>query len=219
MKQRAGGAVLQQRGAVEQGAAPVAGIGGRHSRQQRRGVLQIGRKAAEHCDGAAHKPAAHQEIAGKVSHQGQLGGDYEIGPLGAGGANAADNQRGVSVKIARRGIDLEQRDTQDESSVTTIRRRLLTYLSHYAYNTVVKEDTVRTSLDVPIGLHRRLHAAAARKGCSARQLILRGIERALRDAEPQRPRRRLSLAAPIVASTGKPFDLANEQIYDLIEFP
>ena len=114
---------------------------------------------------------------------------------------------------------MEQRDTQDESSVTTIRRRLLTYLSHYAYNTVVKEDTVRTSLDVPIGLHRRLHAAAARKGCSARQLILRGIERALRDAEPQRPRRRLSLAAPIVASTGKPFDLANEQIYDLIEFP
>jgi hypothetical protein len=83
----------------------------------------------------------------------------------------------------------------------------------------MKEDTIRTSLDVPIGLHRRLHEAAAREGCSARRLILRGVERAIREVEPQRPRRRLSLDVAIVASTGKPFDLTNEQIYDLIEFP
>ncbi len=83
----------------------------------------------------------------------------------------------------------------------------------------MKEDTVRTSLDVPIELHRRLHEAAARKGCSARQLILRSMERVVREAEPQRPRKRLSLEIPIVASTGKPFDLTNQQIYDLIEFP
>jgi hypothetical protein len=87
------------------------------------------------------------------------------------------------------------------------------------YIIVVKEDTVRTSLDVPVGLHRRLREAAAQKGCSARQLILRGIERAIRDVEPQRPRRRLSLDVPIVASTGKPFEMTSEQIYDLIEFP
>ena len=87
------------------------------------------------------------------------------------------------------------------------------------YIIVMQEDTVRTSLDVPVELHRRLHEVAARKGCSARQLILRGIERAIRDAEPQRPQRRLSMEVPIVASTGKPFDLTNEQIYDLIEFP
>lgn len=83
----------------------------------------------------------------------------------------------------------------------------------------MKEDTVRTSLDVPVGLHRRLHETAAREGCSARQLILRGIEQAIRGVEPQRPRRRLSMDVPIVASTGRPFDLTNEQIYDLIEFP
>lgn len=83
----------------------------------------------------------------------------------------------------------------------------------------MKENTVRTSVDIPTGLHRRLHAAAAREGCSARRLILRGIERTIRDAEPHRPRRRLTLDVPIVPSTGKPFDLSNEQIYDLIEFP
>jgi len=83
----------------------------------------------------------------------------------------------------------------------------------------MKGTSIRTSLDVPADLHRRLHAAAAREGCSARRLILRGIERAIRDAEPQRPRRRLSLDAPIVPSTGKPFHLTNEQIYDLIELP
>ena len=39
------------------------------------------------------------------------------------------------------------------------------------------------------------------------------------DAGPQRPKRRLNLDKPIVASTGRPFTLTNEQIYDLIEFP
>ena len=82
-----------------------------------------------------------------------------------------------------------------------------------------RKETIRTSLDIPIGLHRRLHEAAARRGCSARQLILESIERAVKDAEPQRRKRRLSLDVPIVASTGKPFALSNDEIYDLIEFP
>jgi len=81
------------------------------------------------------------------------------------------------------------------------------------------EKTMRTSLDIPSGLHRRLHEAAARKGCSARQLILRSIERAVEELEPKRPKRRLSLDRPIVPSTGKPIDLTNQRIYDLIEFP
>jgi hypothetical protein len=83
----------------------------------------------------------------------------------------------------------------------------------------VKPDSVRTSIDLPRDLHRRLHEAAARKGCSARQLILAGIERVVAQAEPARPRRRLSLDPPIIPSTGRKIDLTNEQIYDLIEFP
>ena len=81
------------------------------------------------------------------------------------------------------------------------------------------EQTIRTSLDIPLGLHRRLREIAARKGCSARQLILRGIEQTIRESEPQGPKKRLSLDIPIVPSTGKAFDLTNEQIYGLIEFP
>jgi hypothetical protein len=79
---------------------------------------------------------------------------------------------------------------------------------------------VRTSIDLPRDLHRRLHEAAARRGCSARQLILASIEQVVATAEPARPCRRLSLDPPLVPSGGrKPFDLTNEQIYDLIEFP
>lgn len=81
------------------------------------------------------------------------------------------------------------------------------------------EQTVRTSLDIPVALHRRLHKAAARQGCSARQLILRSIERAVQEAEPHRPKRRLRLDPPIVPGIGKPFNLTNEQIHELIEFP
>lgn len=97
--------------------------------------------------------------------------------------------------------------------------RQLTYLSHNAMFMFVSPDSIRTSIDLPRDLHRRLHEAAARKGCSARQLILRSIERAVEESTPKRPRRRLSLERPIVSSRRKPFDLTNEQIHDLIEFP
>jgi hypothetical protein len=80
-------------------------------------------------------------------------------------------------------------------------------------------QTIRTSIDLPRDLHRKLHELAARKGCSARQLILRSIADSVDVPEPQRPKRRLKLDNPIIPSTGKPFDLTNEQIYDLIEFP
>jgi hypothetical protein len=36
----------------------------------------------------------------------------------------------------------------------------------------MKSNAIRTSIGLPPDLHRRLHEAAARKGCSARKLIL-----------------------------------------------
>jgi hypothetical protein len=85
---------------------------------------------------------------------------------------------------------------------------------------VVKPHSIRTSIDLPRDLHRRLREAAARKGCSARQLILASIERAVAETEPALPKRRLSLDPPLVPAAGrKPFDLTNEQIFDLIDFP
>ena len=84
---------------------------------------------------------------------------------------------------------------------------------------MIDKPTIRTSLDIPRELHRRLHEKAARTGCSARQLILRSRERELEVPEPRRHRKRLPLEPPLIPSTGKPFDLTNEQIYELIEFP
>jgi metal-responsive CopG/Arc/MetJ family transcriptional regulator len=80
------------------------------------------------------------------------------------------------------------------------------------------QDHIRTSIDIPKTLHRKLHEAAARRGCSARQLILSSIERVIAE-EPQPRKRRLSMDKAIIPSRGKIFDLTNEQIYDLIQFP
>lgn len=61
-------------------------------------------------------------------------------------------------------------------------------------------ETVRTSLDIPSPLHRRLHEAAERRGCSARQLILRSIERLVAE-ELSGPGHRVQL--PIVPAAGR----------------
>jgi hypothetical protein len=83
----------------------------------------------------------------------------------------------------------------------------------------MKKETIRTSLDIPRELHRRLREAAARRGCSARQLVLQGVRIAVEGDSPRPPRKRLSLEPAIVPWRGKPFNLTSEQIHDLIEFP
>ena len=83
----------------------------------------------------------------------------------------------------------------------------------------MKSDAVRTSIDLPRDLHRRVHEAAARKGCSARKLILAGIERAVEEARPSRPKRRLSLDPPLIRPAGRRIRITNDEIYELIELP
>lgn len=83
----------------------------------------------------------------------------------------------------------------------------------------MKPAAIRTSIDVPRDLHRRLHEAAARKGCSARKLILAGIVRAVEETRPSRPSRRLSLDKPLIRPAGRRIDLTNEDAYELIELP
>jgi hypothetical protein len=95
----------------------------------------------------------------------------------------------------------------------------LTYLSRLEHNSAMEKAPIRTSIDLPRDLHRRLHEAAARKGCSARKLILAGIERAVEDTQPTRPKRRLSLDTPLIPPAGRKLDMTNEEIYELIEFP
>jgi len=83
----------------------------------------------------------------------------------------------------------------------------------------MEQKAIRTSIDLPRDLHRRLHEVAARKGCSARKLMLAGIERAVEETTPARPKRRLSLDTPLIPPAGRKLGMNNEEIYDLIEFP
>lgn len=83
----------------------------------------------------------------------------------------------------------------------------------------MKSSAIRTSIDLPRDLHRRLHEAAARKGCSARKLILVGIERAVDESKAARPKRRLSLDPPLIRPARRKINLTNADIYDLIQLP
>jgi hypothetical protein len=83
----------------------------------------------------------------------------------------------------------------------------------------MEQNAVRTSIDIPRDMHRRLHEAAARKGCSARKLMLAGIEQAIEETAPARPKRRLNLDEPLIPPAGRKLDMTNEEIYELIEFP
>jgi hypothetical protein len=64
----------------------------------------------------------------------------------------------------------------------------------------MKPDTVRTSLDIPASLHRQLHEAARRRGCSARQLILGYMERLVAEELPHEPHR---VSLPLVPAAGR----------------
>ncbi|MBZ5606947.1 MAG: hypothetical protein LAP38_01705 [Acidobacteriia bacterium] len=77
----------------------------------------------------------------------------------------------------------------------------------------MRPKSVRTSVDLPRDLHRRLHEAAARKGCSARQLVLAAIEQAI--SSPQRRKSRLILDRPLLAGQRKPISITNQEIYEL----
>jgi len=77
----------------------------------------------------------------------------------------------------------------------------------------MKPDTVRTSVDIPRNLHRRLRQEAARRGCSARQLILTAIEQTV--AAPPPKKGRVIIDRPLIAGRRKPFSLTNDEIYEL----
>ena len=76
----------------------------------------------------------------------------------------------------------------------------------------MKKDAVRTSLDIPVLLYRQLRETARRRGCSARSLILRSIEREIA-ADPERKTR---VQLPLVATGGPPIHPTSEEIYDAL---
>ena len=72
--------------------------------------------------------------------------------------------------------------------------------------------TVRTSLDIPEDLHRRIHEAAKRRGCSARALILSSIEREVTFESGAKRR----VQTPLVLGEGEPVNPGNDEIYDVL---
>ena len=76
---------------------------------------------------------------------------------------------------------------------------------------------MRTTVDIPDQMYRRLKGRAAREGRSAKDLILRGVEQILR-GERRPPGRRVKL--PIVRSKHPgTVALDNARIYEVISFP
>jgi hypothetical protein len=81
----------------------------------------------------------------------------------------------------------------------------------------MKKEAVRTTVDIPAPLYRKLKEQAAAQGRSVRELILVGVQATLLQGKRARPRR---VKFPLIKSKGGPkVELTNEQIYEHVEFP
>jgi len=76
---------------------------------------------------------------------------------------------------------------------------------------------MRTTVDIPDALYRRLKSKAAEEGRSVKQLILRGVEAEMRVVRRTRSR---FVSSPIVPSKNPAsLYLDNDKIFELIPFP
>jgi hypothetical protein len=80
----------------------------------------------------------------------------------------------------------------------------------------MKRDSIRTTVDIPAPLYRRLKAQAAANGRSVRELVLVGVQTVLLQSRRPRPQR---VQFPLIISDGPKVDLTNEQLYERVEFP
>jgi hypothetical protein len=76
---------------------------------------------------------------------------------------------------------------------------------------------VRTTIDIPDALYRRLKARAAAEGRAAKALILQGVEQVL---AAEKPASNTPVTLPLVKSKrpGR-IRIDNARIYDIISFP
>ena len=80
----------------------------------------------------------------------------------------------------------------------------------------MKQEAIRTTVDIPVSLYRKLKEQAAAQGRSVRELIVAGVKTTL--LEGKRPRAK-KVRFPLIVSSGRKVDLTNEQIYEHVEFP
>ncbi len=75
---------------------------------------------------------------------------------------------------------------------------------------------MRTTVDIPAPLYRKLKEQAAAKGHSVRELVLAGVRSVILQGQRPRPKR---VRFPLIVSEGPKVDLSSEQIYEHVEFP
>ena len=76
---------------------------------------------------------------------------------------------------------------------------------------------MRTTIDIPDELYRKIKILASQRGTSVRQLVMDGLALVARPASPARRKR---FEIPIIRSTRTDkLNLNNDNIYDFIEFP
>jgi len=76
---------------------------------------------------------------------------------------------------------------------------------------------MRTTVDIPDTLYRRLKTEAAQRGCSVKELVLRGVRAELEGGKPARKAQAVSL--PIIDSKRPGWlRLTNQQINEIL-FP
>lgn len=80
----------------------------------------------------------------------------------------------------------------------------------------MKQECVRTTVDIPAPLYRKLKEQAAARGHSIRELDLAGVRGVL--LQGQRPRAK-RVEFPLIVSEGPKVDLSSERIYEHVEFP
>jgi hypothetical protein len=80
----------------------------------------------------------------------------------------------------------------------------------------MKQESIRTTVDIPAPLYRKLKEQAAARGYSIRELVLAGLKSVL--LQGQRPRAK-RVRFPLIVSEGPKVDVTNEKIYERVEFP
>jgi hypothetical protein len=80
----------------------------------------------------------------------------------------------------------------------------------------MKQDSVRTTVDIPLPLYRKLKEQAAARRHSIRELVLAGVKTVL--LQGQRPRSK-RVRFPLIVSQGPKVNVTNEHIYGHAEFP
>jgi hypothetical protein len=80
----------------------------------------------------------------------------------------------------------------------------------------MKEESIRTTVDIPVPLYRKLKERAAARGRSVRELILAGVKTVLVEGQRPQPQK---IQFPLIVSKGPKVDVTNERIYEHVEFP